>query len=135
MPDQIAGHLSQSITCIEVAEAAARQKPDSGEMRGCDVAVAMLQTEIHRPAGGEHVQILVGVYGWRFKGGEHVEHRPGLRILHQRQVDEILDRATSKLRPEPFELALWFLWGGMCCPVDAHLPQAFQAHRDCAVDV
>ena len=58
---QIAGHLAKPIACVVMAEAVAGDKPDRDVMRRRGVAVAVLQAEIHRPADGERVQILVGV--------------------------------------------------------------------------
>ena len=65
--------------------------------------------------------------------GEHVERRQSLRILHQRQVDDILDRAISERGPDALVLAARFRLGGMRRPVDPDMPQALQSHGDCAL--
>ncbi len=58
---QIARHLSESIACVVMAKAVAGDKPDRNIVRWRGVAVAAREAEIHRPADGQRVQILVGV--------------------------------------------------------------------------
>jgi hypothetical protein len=82
------------------------------------VAVATLQAEIDCSVGSERGEVPVGEDCWQNEASEYVEQRPSLRILHQRQVDEILDSATSEPRPDPLVLGARRLFGRMRRPLD-----------------
>ena len=68
--EQIAGHLSESITFVVVAEVAAGDQAHRRVCRRCGVAVAALQAEIGGPADAERAQIRVDVQGWYTQAGE-----------------------------------------------------------------
>src|SRR5215813_15616589 len=128
---QIAGHLSESITVIVMAEAGAGKKAHRRVVVRCELAVAALQVEIGGPAVAKRAQIIADIHGWYAQTGEHVERCQSLRILHWRQIDNILDAAISKQRPYPLVLAARVRLGRMEWPIDAHMPQAFQGNRHC----
>src|SRR5262245_33528700 len=111
--EQIAGHLSESITLIEVAEVAAGDQTHCRVVRWCSVAVAVLQPEIDSPADAEGAQIRVDVQGWYTQAGEQVDCCQSLRIPHQGQVNETSDRALSEPGPDALILATRFRLGGM----------------------
>src|SRR5690242_3669374 len=102
--EQIATHLSKSITFIVVAEAGAGDYAQCYVVARCAVAVAALQVEIGGAADAKRAQIKVAVQGWYDQAGKHVEGCQSLRILHQRQVNEIIDRASSEPGPEALVL-------------------------------
>src|SRR6516225_9463221 len=127
--EQIARHLSKAITFIVVAKAGAGDHVQCRVVEWCGVAVAALEIEIGGPADTECDQILVGVQGWYTQAGQHVQRRQSLRILHQRKVDEILDRTVSEPGPDALVLTARFRLGGMRRPVDTNMRQAFQSTR------
>ena len=131
--EQIAAHLSESITFIVVTEAGAGDHVQCRVVEWRGVAVAPLEVEIGGPADAECDQILIGVQGWYTQAGEHVQRRQSLRVLHQRKVDEILDRTVSEPGPDALVLTARFRLGGMRRPVDTNMRQAFQSHRDRAL--
>ena len=53
-----------------------------------------------------------------------------LGVAHERQVDEALDRAASKLEPDPLIFAARLLFGRMRRPVDAHMPEVAESNGD-----
>src|SRR5712671_6380840 len=71
---------------------------DVGKARS--VAVAVLQAEVRHPADDEPEQVLVGPQDCRQAGVEDIHGGAQLGVGHQRQIDELLDRATPDLAPE-----------------------------------
>src|SRR5580700_3548712 len=60
------------------------------------VAVAVLETEIHHPAGYKRKQITIGKQGRRQDLCQHILGCEGQRVAHQRQIDEFLNSAASE---------------------------------------
>src|SRR5215468_1793969 len=91
--EQIVRQLSESITFSVMTEAGAGDQAQRLVVGG---AVATREAEIRGPADAERDQIHVGVQGGYTQPGEHVYSCQSLRILDQRQVNEIFDRAISE---------------------------------------
>ena len=93
----------------------------------------MFQAKIRHPADDEAEQILVGKQGWRQDGGEDVHGGAPLGVRHQRQVDELLDRATPDLAPDALVFALDLLSRWMRGPSDTEVPEIVETCLDGAV--
>src|SRR5262249_57675875 len=78
---QIAGHLSELITFIAMAEAGAGKKAHRRVVVRCELAIAALQVEIGGPAVAKRAQIIADVHGWYNQTGEHVERCQSLRFF------------------------------------------------------
>src|SRR5262249_19676193 len=113
-------HLCESIACLVVPEAIASLKPNRSVVRWCSIAIATLETEIDRSTAREREQIATCIQRWRPEGGEYIECREVIRIEHQRQIDEILDRAICELRPDLVVLAPSLRIGRAGRPADPH---------------
>src|SRR3984893_14570077 len=95
--DQFITELTESKTGLIVAEA--RSGDDAKEYIGeaRPVAVAMLEAEINHPANYERKQVLIGKQCRRHNLGQNIEIGEGVRIVHQGQVNKLLDRSASNL--------------------------------------
>src|SRR5882724_1373028 len=95
--DQFIAEPTKSKAVLVVAETRSGDdaKPDIGEAR--PVAVAMLEAEVGHAANDEGSQVLIGKQCRRHHLGQNIESGEGVRIVHQGQVNELLDRPASNV--------------------------------------
>src|ERR1700751_5521922 len=95
--DQFIAELAESKSGLVVAEVRSGYltKPSIGNTR--TVAVAPLDAEIDRPADGHGKKVHIRKQCRRQDLDQNVQRRQGLRIAHQRQLNELLHLAASEL--------------------------------------
>src|SRR5216683_2041842 len=115
--DQFIAELTELKSGLIVAEARSGDdaEPYIGEAR--PVAVAILEAQIDHPANDERNQVLIGKQCRRHHLGQNIESGERVRIVHQGQVNKLLDRPASKLRPDSVVFASYFIAGGMRRPM------------------
>src|SRR5262249_3755776 len=108
--DEFKADLTESKCRLVVPEARSGNpaERDIGEARR--VAVAALEAEIDRSADGQNVQIPIAKKSRRYDLGQNVDGRERVRVGHQRQIQDILDRASAELRPHLLVFAPRFLF-------------------------
>ncbi|QEL27171.1 hypothetical protein FQV39_31805 (plasmid) [Bosea sp. F3-2] len=99
------------------------------------MVVAAIEAEIGDPADAERDEVLVDILGRQAQLGEEIERRQGLRIPHERQVQDILDRPVPQERPEALAFETRFRLARVRGPVDAASLQASQGDGDRALAV
>ncbi len=92
----------------------------------------MFQAEVCHPADDEAEEILVGPQGRRHDCVEDVHGAAQFGFRHQRQIDELLDRATPDLAPDTLVFLLDLLLRRLRGPLDTRLPQIVEACLDSA---
>src|SRR5260370_28870130 len=105
--------------------------PQIGNAR--DVAVAVLEAEIHHPANDKGRKIVVAVVCRYDNFVQDVHGVENNRVGHQRQVKEFFDFSASELRPDPIVLPHYFLASRVHRPIGAAVPQVFESYLDTAV--
>ena len=80
---------------VAVPQSGDHAKHNIGDARA--IAVALLETEIDRPADGQGEEVRIRMQCRRQDLGENVQSRERTGVGHQRQVNEFLDRAASEL--------------------------------------
>src|SRR5215813_7587241 len=88
----------------------------------------MLQAQVHDPSDNEATQVFVGEMGGLLDRRENIERCPVDRIDHRGQVDERLDRSTSKLSANTLILLSYLVLRRVRRPVDANAPEVFEPH-------
>src|SRR4029077_17823012 len=116
--DQIMAEPAESKSGLVVAEPRSgdHAKPNVGEAGA--VTVAALEAEIDRATDDQGKQVRIGMQARRSELGQNINGREGCRVAHQRQLDQMLDRAAPELRPDPLVLASCYLFRRMRRPVD-----------------
>src|SRR5437016_5815196 len=132
MLHKVQAELSEAEAGRVVAETMAEEhaETDVGEARS--VAVPMFQAEVCHPADDEAEEILVGPQGRRQDCVEDVHGAAQFGFRHQRQIDELLDRATPDLAPDTLVFLLDLLLRRLRGPLDTRLPQIVEACLDSA---
>src|ERR1700746_1237322 len=99
--DQVMAEPAESESGLIVAEARSgdHAKSNVGEARA--VTVAALEAEIDSPTDDQGEQICICMQARRSELGQNIQRREGCWVAHQRQFDQILDRAAPELRPDP----------------------------------
>ncbi len=90
----------------------------------------MPQAEVHHAALQKAKQIEVGKVSGVKKDRQQTHRGVQFRIVHQRQVDQVLDRAPLQVAPDLLVLGLDLRRVRVCRKVDAEQAQA----SECAVD-
>src|SRR5208337_377626 len=117
--DQLVAESTESISCRIVAKARPSNIAKRYIVIAGTVAVAALEAEIHRSADCYARKIRVRMPYGSHKSRQNIQRRGGIRVGHQRQINELLDRAAPKPRPDQPVLALHLLICRMRRPVDA----------------
>src|ERR1700676_2657812 len=130
---QIVAESAESESGPVIAEVGSENhtKPDKGEARS--VTVTMLEAEIGHPANHEGEKVLVGKQCRRHDLGQNIESRAGLRVAHQRQVHELLDRTAPELRPNSLVFPSYVVFCRMRRPANAAPAEEFKAYLHAAV--
>ena len=97
------------------------------------VAVAVLQAEGRHPTDDEAEKIQVREQGRRGEDREHVHGRTPVRIAHQRQIEQRLDRARVEPLPQVVIFLPDVIRRGTQRPVAVDPLQVIAPHRDGAV--
>src|ERR1700730_13348727 len=105
--DQVIAEPTEAVCRLVVAKAGARDYAEVGIGDARSVAVAALEAEIDRSAGDQGNQVRIRIECRWPDLGQNVQRREGCRVAHQRQLDQILDRAAPELRPDPLVFAAW----------------------------
>src|SRR4029077_4879159 len=128
--DEVMAEPAESKSGLVVAEARSRDhaKPNIGEARA--VTIASLEAKIDRPTDDQGKQVRIRMQGRRSEFGQNIQRREGCRVPHQRQLDQILDRAVPELRPDPLIFPYRFRFRRMRRPLDAQMPEVFETDRD-----
>src|SRR6185295_1805004 len=120
---QVQTELPEAEPGPEILEARPEEVGEPGVGEARSVAVAVLQAEVRQSAGHKEEEILVGQRGWRQGRGKDVHGRARLGVRHQRQMNEILNRATPDLAPEALVFSLDLLLRRVRGPSDADAPE------------
>ncbi len=93
---QFVAELAESKSGLVVAETRSGEagEPDIGDTG--DIAVAAFEAETDRLAGRQGSQVRVCKTGRRRELSQNLDGCEGCRVLHQRQIDEILDCPAPK---------------------------------------
>ena len=95
------------------------------------VGVAVFQAEIDHAADGQGIQVANAPIHCRWHQlGQHIQGRQCDRVGHQRQIDELLDRAASEPGPRPFVLGSRFLFGRIRRPLHAQMAEVAEPDVD-----
>ena len=94
--DQRIPELAELETTLIIIEVGSSDHAKEHISKARSVAVAVLETEIHHPADYERKQITVGKQGRRHDLGQNILGCEGQRVAHQRQINELLNRAASE---------------------------------------
>ena len=78
----------------------------------------MLQAEVSHAEQNEMMQIPLGIHRCRMDGAQDLHDRQQMRVAHQRQVDERLDRTLSDLPSQRLVFGAQVLLGGVIRPFD-----------------
>ena len=68
--------------------------------------------------------------GRRHELAQDVDGRQGCRVVHQRQIDELLDRPAAQQRPDAVVFAPHVVLGRMGRPFDADMPEVVETDSD-----
>src|SRR5208283_534502 len=119
--DKFAAESTESISGRIVAEARPSNIAQRYIVIAGTVTVAALEAEIDRSADRHACKVRVGMPYGSHEPRQDIQRRGGSQVDHQRQLNELLDRAAPKLRPDQFVLALHLLICRMRGPVDAEM--------------
>ena len=94
--DEIVAELAEAKSGLVVAEERSGDpgEHDIGNTRS--IAVATLEAETDRFADRQANQVRIRMRGRRHELAQNVDGRQGCRVVHQRQIDEILDCPAAK---------------------------------------
>ena len=84
-------------------------------------------------SNGQASQILVGEMGRLLNCRENIESGPESGVGQRGQVDQRLDRPIPELPPNPLIFLPYVVVCRVWRPVDAYLPEVFQARFDSAI--
>src|SRR4029453_1900940 len=93
----------------------------------------MLQAEVCHAADNEAGEILVGKQCWRKRGAKNIHGGAALWVRHQRQIDELADRAISNLAPHALVFLPDLLRRRVRRPLDTGMPQVLETCLNRAV--
>ncbi len=127
--NQIAAQTAKSITSGIVAKTRPRHAPEVGIEQAGGVAVAILQAQADRFANGQAGEVQIRLHRRREEFAQRIEGGPRGRILHQRQVDHLLDTAPAQPGPDLLIFVAHLNIVRTRWPIDADLTQKGQTHR------
>src|SRR4029077_16820188 len=87
--------LSESKCRLVVAEALYGDLAQRDIRDARCVAVAAFEAEIDRSANGHGIQVPIRKEGGSLDPGQNIDGRERLRVCHQRQISDFLDRAAA----------------------------------------
>src|SRR5580698_7921725 len=90
------------------------------------IAVAVLDAKTDRLADRQGSQVLVGLLSWRQNLNQNVDCGKGGGVLHQRQIDEILNGAVPEQWPDSLVFALHLLLCRVGGPLDTDMPEVIE---------
>ena len=98
--DEFIRELPDAVRALVLAEPQPgdHAKPPIGD--GRRVAVAAVQGETEHLAGGERVEVEVGVLCRRTESVQDIQRGEGCRVGHQGKGDQLIGRAPAEFRPD-----------------------------------
>ncbi len=90
--------------------------------------MATFKAEIDHSADDQDVEIDVAECRWHSHLGQDVDGSQGLRVRHQRTMDEVLDAVAPDPRPDPLVFASRFVFRRLLRPVDTEMTEGLKTH-------
>src|ERR1700726_1524558 len=131
--DQVVAELAEAKAGLVVAKTRSGNRANLDVRRTGRIGVAVFKAEIDHPADEQRMQIRIDIQCSRHDLDHHVECGHVFRVVHQGQVDELLDLAMSKQPPGPLEFSSRFLLCRMSRPLDAQMTEVGETDLDRAV--
>src|SRR5215831_8718511 len=131
--DQVIAEPTELKGSLVVAEARSRYhcKVYIGNTR--TVAVAPLEAEIDRPAGDQGMKVCIRKQCRGQSLNQNIQRRQGRGIVHQRQLEELLDLAAPELGPDPLVFSFCFLFCWMQRTFNAQMSEVVEADGNRAI--
>src|SRR6185437_14763252 len=97
------------------------------------ITMSPLEAEVDRTTHCHCKQVRIGKQCRRIKFGQNIHGRKRCGILHQRLLEEILDRTTPKRGPDPLVFLPRFFIGRMRRPFDTQMAEVVETGGNSAV--